>query len=142
MLIILNAESDCTKLVFAVSPTAMDTASVSTQGQQPQLQPKIFHLPQTHPSLYTPATMDSFVYTLNFCSTSTIGFAHVFQLWIFPEPRTILSSFVIGPRFVCIPTHHDRSGYDLCAAITCFSKLGHVVLPAVQMSISLEVPRR
>ena len=41
MLIILNAESDCTKLVFAVSPTAMDTASVSTQGQQPQLQPKI-----------------------------------------------------------------------------------------------------
>ena len=53
----------------------------------------------------------SFVYT--FFATAPIGFVHIFQLWTFPEPWTLLFSFVIVPGLnVCTYslTHkHDRS---------------------------------
>ena len=37
--------------------------------------------------------------TFFFFAKAPIGFVHVFQLWAFPEPWTLLFSFVIGPHF-------------------------------------------
>ena len=38
---------------------------------------------------YCPSFVDNL-----FLATAPIGFVHVFQLWTFPEPWTLLSSFV------------------------------------------------
>ena len=43
------------------------------------------------------------LFTLTFFCN--IGFVHVFILWIFPEPWTLLSSFIRSPVWMCIPPH-------------------------------------
>ena len=40
-----------------------------------------------------------------FLATAPIGFVHIFQLWTFPKPWTLLSSFVNCPRFECVYLH-------------------------------------
>ena len=54
-----------------------------------------------------------------FLATVTIGFVHVFHLWTFPEPWTLLSSVVIGSRFECVPTRPHLINMHPCGDIFC-----------------------